>query len=261
MWVGNLNQAGLHDEAIAVLRRAIERFPRERDFRNDLAVILRRLERYADAREAFLKLVELDPSYTWGWADLAGVHRRLGQLEESLAAYDKAIALDASDIRFRLGRAGVLSALGRHAEAAAAYSGLLDSAPDSAFVLNGYAWFLATCQDARAQGPVQALGLADRALAIESDDWEYWGTAGWARLGAGRPLPEAVAAFERSLELGGGAASHYGLALAAARAGRRDKAHRCIERGDAWLKEHPGGESFGNLRMLAVDALETGEAK
>ncbi len=174
------------------------------------------------------------------------MHRQLGEFEDALEAYDKAIALDASDVRFPALRAGLLFKMGRNDEAAAAYSALLDSAPDSTFVLDGYAWFLATCKDEEHRDPVRAVRLAERALAIESDDWEYWGTAGWARLHAGCPLEEVIQAFERSLELGGTASSHFGIAAAQARAGLggrrpgRDRARGRLAAGPLAGRARPG---------------------
>ena len=219
-------------------------------------MLLSELHRPVDAKAAYRRVLELDPTHAAATADLGSMHRQLGEFEDALEAYDKAIALDASDVRFPALRAGLLFKMGRNDEAAAAYSALLDSAPNSTFVLDGYAWFLATCKDEEHRDPVRAVRLADRALAIESDDWEYWGTAGWARLHAGRPLEEVAEAFERSLALGGTASSHFGIAAAQARAGWAAEARAAIERGDAWLREHPQVVAKPELRAAALEALE-----
>jgi Zn-dependent protease with chaperone function len=55
----------------------------------------------------------------------------------------------------------------RFGPAASAYRRALDLAPDSAIVLNNYAWLLATCPDPTQRDPITALALARRAAAIE----------------------------------------------------------------------------------------------
>jgi Zn-dependent protease with chaperone function len=52
-------------------------------------------------------------------------------------------------------------------QAKSAYQTALEMDPDSAIVLNNYAWLLATCDDPTYRNPEQALELARRAAAIE----------------------------------------------------------------------------------------------
>ena len=52
-------------------------------------------------------------------------------------------------------------------QAVAAYRAALELEPDSAIVLNNYAWLLATCENAAYRNPKLALELAKRAAAIE----------------------------------------------------------------------------------------------
>ncbi|PID41007.1 MAG: peptidase [Proteobacteria bacterium] len=55
----------------------------------------------------------------------------------------------------------------RYEQAARAYRRALDLAPDSAIVLNNYAWMLATCEDPAHRNGTLALSLARRAADIE----------------------------------------------------------------------------------------------
>ena len=52
-------------------------------------------------------------------------------------------------------------------QAVSAYRTALGMDPDSAIVLNNYAWLLATCEDPAYRNPKQALDLGRRAAAIE----------------------------------------------------------------------------------------------
>jgi tetratricopeptide (TPR) repeat protein len=87
--------------------------------------------------------------------------------------------------------------------------------PDAgADVWNTFAWFLVDCPDTAARDPARAVGLAERAVALDPGVGRYWDTLGVARYRVG-DWAGAVAALEESMARGGGNAyDWFFLALA-----------------------------------------------
>jgi tetratricopeptide (TPR) repeat protein len=115
--------------------------------------------------------------------------------------------------------------------------------PDAgADVRNVLAWILVDCPDTAARDPARAVGLAERAVALEPGVGKYWNTLGVARYRAG-DWAGAVAALEKSVALGGGNAyDWFFLALAHGRLGHADEARdwyaRAVRRMDALPARH-----------------------
>jgi len=84
-------------------------------------------------------------------------------------------------------------------QAVAAYRTALDLDPQSAIVLNNYAWLLATCEDPAYRNPEQALDLARKAAAIEQSPY-ILDTLAESFYVNGR-ITEAVEAATSALEL------------------------------------------------------------
>ena len=47
--------------------------------------------------------------------------------------------------------------------------------------LNNYAWFLASCPQIEFRDPAKSIKLAQEAISLAPDQWEYWNTLGVAR--------------------------------------------------------------------------------
>ena len=105
---------------------------------------------------------------------IAGYHLNFGQTGKRLNEqfFETAILNEIS--RNGESRAGLYAMLGdlyfgrnSFAQASSTYRTALDMDPDSAIVLNNFAWLLATCEDRNYRNPQLALELARRAVAIE----------------------------------------------------------------------------------------------
>jgi serine/threonine protein kinase len=103
-------------------------------------------------------------------------------------------------------------------------------------LLNNYAWFLATCPQTPFRDPVQAVALAERAVAAGPEWGDVWNTLGAARYRAG-DWPGATAALKRSMELRGNGDGFdwYFLAMAYWQQNEKEKAHSWYRRAEREL--------------------------
>ena len=81
------------DAAIAALEASAEALPERATPRVNLAIALRRAERFEDAERALLQAIELHPRHVVAHNELGLVYRKLGRLEASRESYERAIAL------------------------------------------------------------------------------------------------------------------------------------------------------------------------
>lgn len=107
---------------------------------------------------------------------------------------------------------------GSFGQAASAYQTALDMDPDSAIVLNNYAWMLATCEDPAYRNPPLALELASRAAAIEQPP-HIMDTLAESLFVNGR-IEEAIEAGTTALEMAGANRAYYRGQLEKFRAAR-----------------------------------------
>jgi uncharacterized protein HemY len=96
--------------------------------------------------------------------------------------------------------------------------------------LNQFAWFLATCADARFRDAPQAVTLAHQAVMRGQGETAYWETLGVAYYRAG-DWKESLAALERARQLDAGNSIYVWLFLAMAhgRSGDGKKARTCYD--------------------------------
>jgi tetratricopeptide (TPR) repeat protein len=87
------NALGRQDEAVEVLRRAVEIAPEWSRAYNSLAVVLRITGQYEEAEEAALKALELDPEDVANQNNYANLLMEIGRLEEAEQYFRNAIAI------------------------------------------------------------------------------------------------------------------------------------------------------------------------
>jgi tetratricopeptide (TPR) repeat protein len=89
-----LKELGRLDEAIDVLRKAVEVDPEDLANHNLLGFCYYRTKRHQQAVACFRRAVEIEPNSAIDWANLASNLRDMGEIEEAMAMYEKALSLD-----------------------------------------------------------------------------------------------------------------------------------------------------------------------
>jgi tetratricopeptide (TPR) repeat protein len=127
---------------------------------------------------------------------------------------------------------------GLRPEAERALGEAVEADPNHSGALNDLAWLLASRPDLSPYDPARALHLAERAVELDPKQAGYWNTLGVARLRNNRP--DAVEAFERSLEKKSPkpALDWFPLAVLHARRGDAAKARRLYDQAAAWTREY-----------------------
>jgi serine/threonine protein kinase len=151
----------------------------------------------------------------------AMLRKAIGLLEGLAAEYPSEELYLKELLRARYLLALMYKSFGRPAEARAEYRRTAElchaPVPDAwDGALNNCAWILVDCPDDMVRDPSLAVSLAERALARAPERPEYWNTLGVARYRAGE-WGQAVAALERSVELGEGGTPYDWFFLAMAR--------------------------------------------
>ena len=126
------HQAGRHQEALALLQQAVKAVlsaPPDRpapaavaaEFRSNLAAVLGRLGRHAEAAAELSEAVRLRPGFAGGWCNLGVALEHCGRRAEAADAYRRAVALEPGHSAARNFLGNVLRKLGRPAEAEPQY--------------------------------------------------------------------------------------------------------------------------------------------
>jgi tetratricopeptide (TPR) repeat protein len=109
-----------------------------------LGICLHHLGRWAEAGQAFQRVLEMDPHRDEVRLGLGACLLHLNRPEEALANFDRCWS-DAARLRVLFGKAVALQLLGRHQEAEGAYQRLLASDPKSEEALSN---LIALCMEA-----------------------------------------------------------------------------------------------------------------
>ena len=192
----------------------------------------------------------------WSYTLMGHVYRAQGDLEQATSCYDKAITVLAllvrsyphnvsnrQELALAYNNRGLhfqYSGDNQHAreqfqKATENYAKAIEECPGTqadftlgcpyARSFNNYAWFLVTCPQAEFRDPAKAIKLAQDAVSLEPEQWEYWNTLGVARYRA-RQWNESLAALEHSCALskGGNAFDFFFMAMAHHQLGHKEKA-------------------------------------
>ena len=196
-----LTSAGLFDDAIAAYERALAIDPRYAKALNNLADTLMSAGRIAEAVPRYEQAVALDPSLPEARNNLGAALWRRGDFARADRELREALRLRPgyAEAYFNLGhlavRTGDIAAAGRAFRQAAA------AKPDWALALTTAAWVLATAADPNTRAPGDAVGLAERAVALTARrDARALDVLGVALAAAGR-FDEAVATARAALAL------------------------------------------------------------
>jgi len=112
--------------AADTLRRALElNPPNAPELERKMAMYLISAERYDDALEAYLDLVNDDPSDADSYLRMSQLYRQKRDLAKAREASDKAKAIDPNNVQIRMNEAYILQAEGKTAEAIEGIRGVL----------------------------------------------------------------------------------------------------------------------------------------
>ncbi len=186
---------GAFPAAEAAFRRAVEADPGAAACRNNLAIALRRQNRFAEAEDIYREVIARHPGYAdarFNLANLLEVQERHAEAEEGFA---QTVALDPGYTEAHYNLGNLLAKRGARLDAVAAYRRALALKPDHALAWNnlgGELLLLDRLDDA----------LAAYAQALEADprNTQAIVNRGKALVLKGE-LPEAIAAFRKAYAL------------------------------------------------------------
>jgi tetratricopeptide (TPR) repeat protein len=201
-----LAKAGREEDAAAVYRGILARFPANARARDGLAGLprsgpaeaVRALLRAGKPDQALVRLEPLivaDPSSAELRGLAGGALARLGFHERALAQYLRALALDPGRSAAAFGAANMRYLLGRFAEAADGFAQVLAAEPDHADARNNLGLSL------HKMGRLDEAGrVFKEAVARQPEQARLWFNLGNVQADQGRP-EDAIASYGRSLAL------------------------------------------------------------
>jgi tetratricopeptide (TPR) repeat protein len=215
-------QNGDYDEAVRLLRRALEREPHSAEMHVNFGVALHGLNRPADALEQFEKAIALEPGR--------------------------------AEAHFNRGRA--LHELDRAAEAGECYRRALVLRPDHANAHNNLGNILLTLNR-----PREAIGCIEAALALQPDYADAHSNLGIALHALDR-YAEATASYARALAIRPDHAdAHNNLGLALRDMNRHEEAIACFEKAQAVKPDMVDAQVNEALARLALGDFDAGWKK
>jgi eukaryotic-like serine/threonine-protein kinase len=286
-----LQSIGELDEAIKVCSEIVSREPDNDEAWTERANCYLSKGALARAAEDYTQVIKLKPDNWWSWHERGYCYLTLGQHQKSIVDHSRAIELMDRDAGQHLRRGNSYRALGELQKAEADYSRAIEINPggwDNWYararlyaqqhksekarsdlasarklatdpdVQNEMAWSLATDPDPSWRDPAAAVELAEKAIAARPTDGASWNTLGAARYRNGQ-WKEAIAAFEKSMQLrgGGDSADWFFLAMCYWQLGGKDAAGKWYDQAVGWMdKNKPDGEELRRFRAEAEKLLK-----
>jgi tetratricopeptide (TPR) repeat protein len=234
---------GAPDQARAIAAELQRRSPPMPEGYLLAGAIEREAGRHAEAATAFRAAYDLQPSPE-NLQNAVAAYRAAGSGEwESLLT--GRLQAQSGDLIARLLLADSLQAAGRTGEALAAYEAVLARDATNIMALNNAAWV------AYDRDNEKSVRYAQRAAELAPDNAAVLDTFGWILVRESRH-DEALPYLERAVQLSSGAPEiRYHLAVAQARAGRREAARQALE---ALLADSPQFESRNEAQAF-LDSL------
>jgi tetratricopeptide (TPR) repeat protein len=251
------SELGQLDQALADFDKAIELDPKLACAWVNRGHVYNRTRRHEKAIEDLTRGIELDPKSAPAWDNRAWAYLELHDWDKALAEVSRAIDLDPKFAGAWRNRGDIYVGLRRYDKALTNYARAAELDPKLAMYRHLQAWLLATCPDATFRDAKAAVRLAKQAVELSREDPRYWRTLGAAHYRAGS-WKEAVAALERSRELGrgGDAFGWYFLAMAHGQLGQKEEARRWYEKAVEWTERNDAkNEELRRFRGEAAELL------
>lgn len=125
-------QQGDNTSALALVEQALASMPQRYDLWNFQGVLLKALNRVAEAQVAYRRAILMAPEFADSYNNLANCLRSEGALEEAVSCYRRAIKLQPGAIPFQVALGGTLRDLGRLDEAMAVLQQVITVQPGNA---------------------------------------------------------------------------------------------------------------------------------
>lgn len=162
------------EEAMEEMCAAVAADPANAVWRYNLGVVLRALDRFAEAAAAFERAVELAPDFRDAAYEAGDCLERLGRFAEAIAKFDLAESIDPSFERAYCARVAAYAAMGDH-----------DRAEQMFYLARQYREECPRCYNAIARSLLER-GLVDRAIYCWQRALDLDENAPMARLGLGQ---------------------------------------------------------------------------
>lgn len=218
------HQQGRHEEAAALIRRALAEHPGLAGAWLNLGSALKALAQYDQAIDCYHRAIELQAGFAAAHVNLGNVLSAAGREQEAVDSYRRALALEPANAGVLNNLGNALANLGQGEAAIAAFETALSHAPDHAGALNN----LGNARKAAGQLE-RAVEHFRAALALQPDFALAWFNLGHT-LDAMDRCRAALPAFERALALQPNwSAARYGLAHALTGLGQSAEARAHFE--------------------------------
>ena len=163
---------GEFDKALADLNRAIAIESPHRYLFFERADVWQAMGKPDRAIADFGEVLRRDPKNALALASRGAARLSTGKLEKALADLNRAIAIEPAYSRFYLKRAEIWQATGKPERAIADFNNVVGRDPKNVAALNGLAWTLATCPQAKCRDGKKAVEHARRACVLTM--WKNW---------------------------------------------------------------------------------------
>ncbi|SMG16540.1 tetratricopeptide repeat protein [Paraburkholderia susongensis] len=252
------HQQGQHEEAVALVRRAVNLRPEDAALQLNLGNALKALGQIDAAIEQFRNALTLAPTFPMAHYNLGNAYASVGRHEDAADAFERSLRLQPDDVSSHNNLGNALHALGRHEEAITSFRRTLELRPGHAGALNNMGMSLNALDR-----PHEAVPCFEAALAAEPRFVAAHFNLANTFDATGRHA-EAVASFEAVLRLQPNLPpAIYGMGNALAALGRPGQAQPYLERAVgldpqfalAWLALGAVHQALG-AHTAAVRALD-----
>ena len=156
------------ETALASIKEALKKYPRNTELFNSKARILKDLKRYDEALTVIEKAIDLEPKNTTYLNRKTLILKDLKRYDEALTVIEKAIDLEPKNSRNINNKAQILKNLKRYDEALTVIKKAIDLEPKNSRYINNKALIL---EDLKRYD--EALTVIEKAIEIEPDNAEY----------------------------------------------------------------------------------------
>ncbi len=165
-YAGGLLRQGNFDEAIVQCKKAIELKPDLAEGYNDMAVALVNKNKPSEAAEFARKAVKIDPNSPATHYNLAGILARTDDKAGAIVEVRETIRLNPTMANARFNLGDLLYGQGDRKSAIDEFRAAVKLAPNQPVFVNRLAWILATAPDTALRNGLEAIALAQRAVAL-----------------------------------------------------------------------------------------------
>jgi predicted TPR repeat methyltransferase len=249
-----LKQMDKKAEAVIANEKAVEFSPQDAEAHNNLGITLQELGRLEEAKASYTQAIAFKSDYAEAYYNLGITLQELGKLDEAEACYRQAIRVkpDYTDVHYNLGY--TLKELGRLEEAEASYIQAITFKPDYAEAHNNLGITrqqLGKLNEAKAS--------YTQAIAFKPDYAEAHSNLGAALQELGK-LEEAEANYIQAIAFKPDyAEAHYNLGITLQELGKLDEAEACYRQAIRFKPDYADAHYNLGFMLKELGRLEEAE--